>query len=145
MLAISSTFFITACAQPQTDPRAFRSQPEEVKEYYSRFQEYYNVNPYYVSAGFVDKLDGTKVAICTSWDSGYREIRFKSSFWDGLGDYGKEQLVFHELGHCVFNLPHNNNRYSNGCPMSIMNEYAFGDTNCYSWYRDELISNLGGK
>lgn len=143
LLAVGSTLLVSACAQ-QRDPRTFKAPIEEVHEYYDRFYDYYGVDPYYVSAGFVEEIEGNTVAICKSWSSGHREIWIESSYWDELGDYGREQLVFHELGHCVFSLDHSNNEYSDGCPESIMNEYTFGDTWCYADYHEDLIDELGG-
>jgi len=34
--------------------------------------------------------------------------------------YEQETLFFHELGHCVLNRPHDNNKLPNGDPKSIM-------------------------
>lgn len=36
--------------------------------------------------------------------------------------YEQEALFFHELGHCVLNRPHNNQKLPNGDPKSIMVE-----------------------
>jgi hypothetical protein len=142
ILVIASGTLISACAK-QNDPRSIKGVTEEIREYYDRFSEYYNVDPYYVSAEFVEEVgDERTVAVCRSWSNGYRQISIEIGFWSGLTDYGKEQLVFHELGHCVLNRGHNNS-VDNGCPESIMNDSAFGDSKCYSDYRDELIAELG--
>ena len=123
---------------------------EDVEEYYDRFYEHYHIDPYYVSVGFTDSdilIDNhacSTVAVCKLYSTGYREMVIEQSYWDNAGDYGKEELIFHELGHCVFNLGHDESLRDNNCAASIMNPYLFGDTQCYSLYRDELILDLGG-
>jgi hypothetical protein len=143
-LVVGGGVLISSCAQ-QRDPRAFTDVPAEIEEYYSRFESYYGVDPSYVSAGFIDKIEGEEsiVAVCKSWTSGHREILIEKGYWNQLNDYGREELVFHELGHCVFNRGHDNSTYQDGCPASIMNEYVFGESQCYIDYRDDLITELG--
>ena len=87
--------------------------------------------------------DCSTVAICRTWGQGHREIVIEGPYWEKLSDYGKEELVFHELGHCVFNRGHNEDTRDNGCPVSIMYPYIFGGSWCYSNYRDDLITELG--
>ncbi len=138
---------LTSCAQ-QEGFRVAKSLPNEIREYYSRFHEYYGIDPNYVSVEFVDDVkgdDGTcsAVATCTAYPSGLREIVIEKPYWDELGDYGKEELIFHELGHCAFDRGHDESVRDDGCYASIMNPYVFGDTLCYSDHRDELIIELG--
>ena len=73
---------------------------------------------------------------------GHKDIVIKQPYWNTLGDYGREQLIFHELGHCALNRDHDNNKDIYDCPMSIMYQFTFGDTDCYPPYRNELLQEL---
>ena len=146
MLAVSGTFLSTSCA----DPREFKTVPKEIKKYYKRFQGFYGIDPSYITAGFVKRIgeEGnhcTAVAECRVYSNGYfgwREIVIERAEWDKMGDYGREELIFHELGHCVFRLEHVEETRADDCAISIMYPYIFGDSWCYSHYRDELIFDL---
>lgn len=146
ILGVGYALLCSSCGQSSSAREEPRVE-EEIKEYYDRFQEYYGINPYYVSATFEEELvgdDGNEdvVGICKRWKSGKAEIVLERPYWNGLSDYGREELVFHELGHCVLGRGHNNENVD-GCPVSIMNEYTFGETKCYSDNRNELIQELG--
>ena len=52
--------------------------------------------------------------------SGSHAIEIKKEYWIGLTDIQKERLIFHELGHCELNRPHDNQVFSNGDWKSIM-------------------------
>ena len=66
------------------------------------------------------------------------------NFWNKpwFSEADKEQLIFHELGHCILNREHLNDTDSGGNPLSIMNYYHFSNLqyeNDYSSYIQELF------
>ena len=88
------------------------------------------------------------VGVCKKWSNGYNEINIKLSYWDTINDKQKEQLIYHELGHCTLNLGHNGESViMNGvyCPMSIMRPWAFSSyeiTKCYEYDRGHYIQEM---
>ena len=52
--------------------------------------------------------------------SGSHNIEIRKEYWIILTDIQKERLIFHELGHCELNRPHDNQVFSNGDWKSIM-------------------------
>jgi hypothetical protein len=50
-------------------------------------------------------------------------------------------LMFHELGHCVLDLPHNSSAMLNGTPLSIMYPSLFSPY-AYSKYRPQYLDYL---
>lgn len=74
-------------------------------------------------------------------------IEFDEDYWNTLTYYGKEELVFHELGHCVYGLEHDERRGNVGIysevPLSIMYPVHFGSMNYYkentNYYYKELL------
>jgi hypothetical protein len=53
-------------------------------------------------------------------NSGSHQIRIRKLYWESLTEIQKERLIFHELGHCELNRPHDNQVFSNGDWKSIM-------------------------
>jgi hypothetical protein len=146
LLAVGGTFLSASCA----DPREFKTVPKEIKRYYKRFQGFYGIDPSYITAGFTNRIKEERrgcsaVAECRIYSNGYfgwREIVIETIAWDKMDDYGREELIFHELGHCALHLDHVEETRADYCPLSIMYPYVFGDSWCYSDYRDELILDL---
>lgn len=67
------------------------------------------------------------------------EVQIDPAAWDRMEDPGRESLIFHELGHCVLGLSHNDTfvtvdgYYIEG---SVMSTYWFGDRQYYKRYRE---------
>ncbi|MGZ3857479.1 MAG: hypothetical protein ACXVKO_14575 [Bacteriovorax sp.] len=76
--------------------------------------------------------------------NGIPEIDIKSDFWNQLPDRGKEEVLFHELGHCVLKrINHRDDVDSSGSPLSIMNTYFFSSdvyVDNYNQYIFELFN-----
>lgn len=94
---------------------------------------------------------GSVIGYCQR-SSGYKRVVIKISYWNSASVSDREQLVFHELGHCLLNLDHNdtvevapfwNNPYyqANNVPSSIMNTFHF-DSGLYSGNRGEYVKRL---
>jgi hypothetical protein len=103
-----------------------------------------------VSAGAIDvtfgDLDDDIVGMCYSWKDGRRKIVIDKQFWDIESETQREELMFHELGHCAMNLGHDEEISYMGrtsCPNSVMYPYAF--EYCYERYRDYYVSELKNK
>jgi len=55
-------------------------------------------------------------------------------------DIAVEQLVYHELGHCVLNLDHNDSTFVDDYgewPSSIMNSYLFSDNELLNYFYEK--------
>lgn len=84
--------------------------------------------------------------VCLVYSNGYKEIQINKDAWDYYSYEQKEQLVYHELGHCVFNKDHDNTLRKN-CPNSIMRSFMFNEyeiNECYLPEREHYMHNLGG-
>lgn len=85
--------------------------------------------------------------VCLKYSDGYKEIRINPVYWNNYSLEQKEQLIYHELGHCIFNRGHNDRvmEANTNCPDSIMRSYMFNINeinNCYlpeyNHYMEEL-------
>jgi len=110
--------------------------------YVSSFESLFSVS---VNTPIVFGDVGEYAGVCYKYSSGYSEIRINENNWEFLTEKQKEQLIFHELGHCVFDREHNDN-FDNGCPESIMRSYMFSQSeinDCYNPFFDDYIDELG--
>ena len=92
-------------------------------------------------------LKNNYVGVCISYIDGRKEIEIDSAFWNEAEDLIKEELIFHELGHCILNRGHDNTMveavgYPYKIPNSIMNRYVFGHSRFYRQFHDHYIEEL---
>jgi hypothetical protein len=88
--------------------------------------------------------NSTAVGICYGFRQlfVFQYIVIDSNYWDTADQYDQESLLFHEIGHCVYGLDHDDSTYSfleDYRPKSIMHPYTFYQ---YKYYRDEYIQEL---
>ena len=69
---------------------------------------------------------------------GINIININQKSWETTN---KEQLLAHELGHCLFGLQHNARTLSDGCPESIMFPKVI-DIGCWNMYKSEYYQEL---
>lgn len=92
-------------------------------------------------------IDVRYAGVCLKYSNGYREIQINPTHWKNYSIEQREQLIYHELGHCVLNRGHNDRlmETNTNCPDSIMRSYMFSINeinNCYlpeyNHYMEEL-------
>jgi hypothetical protein len=91
-------------------------------------------------------IDNMYAGVCYTWTN-YREVNINKSLWKHFTEEQKEQLIFHELGHCVGDLPHDN-VHVNNCPKSVMRSFMFSEfeiANCYLPNKNSYINELYNK
>lgn len=132
--------FVSACAeqQPQTTNYTIDS---EFDNYVSKFEQQIEVDVE-LDIGF-NKLEYPIVGSCYVYTTGYKEIIIDPDFWFNTIQSEKEELLFHELGHCVLNKEHDETILKAAyfyIPKSIMYPYVFGSqyTKFEQYYLDEL-------
>lgn len=99
---------------------------------------------------FASDMSDTIAGMCYYYNdrtyADYNYIKINSKYWKDYSLLQREQLIYHELGHCVLYKDHNDARNkTTGCPVSIMNSYMFSlyeSTNCYQKYHSNYISDL---
>lgn len=120
---------------------------DQLKPYITSFELLYGIEvktPIY----FAD-IANPAVGLCSIWSNGDTEIVIDNSYYNEYKNNHNaiEQLVFHELGHCVFKRNHRTDVNSNNIPESIMYPYVFGDQWYYQsnhyYYLNELSTGRG--
>lgn len=143
-LIIVSLMASTSCGQK---PSHYNVVVEmELEQYARSFELDMGVNVTHISIRF-GSLSGSTVGLCTSWSNGDREIIIDFEFWDYLSEDAREQLMYHELGHCAMDLIHDatiilDPNTNSDIEASIMNPYFFGNDYNWSAYRAEYKEAL---
>ena len=102
------------------DPRSGSGIDPRVTDYVEEFEFYYGREIYNVPISFKHQLRDKKIGLCKQYfRPKVREIILEEKTWQRLNDTQKLVLVFHELGHCVLDLPHVTDKVD-GKPLSIM-------------------------
>lgn len=86
-----------------------------------------------VSAGFEQILTFGVLGRCERRSNGTRHIIMESDDWDERSYLDKEQLVFHELGHCALLRIHKEDVNQNNQCLSIMRS---GRSGCFFPYNE---------
>lgn len=112
---------------------------DDLAPYASRFEDDIGRSTAGISMGFGD-LSGNVVGQCTIQGPN-KTILILKSFWDASDDYQREQLMYHELGHCALGLGHVSDlRQDDNCPISIMYPNVLGA--CYKTHQADYILDL---
>lgn len=124
---------LAACGAPLKSAKYTYIDQEFVK-YVELFENRYKMSVH-ATIVFKDIVDEDVAGQCTY--SYPRLIEIDTPYWLDIDEYGREQLVLHELGHCILNLDHDETIGTVGAwtnvPMSIMYPIHFGSE---PWYRD---------
>lgn len=130
---------VVGCAQEESDPGAFYTIDPAFNSFYSAFDAAYNTK-IYMPIAFVAQASPI-VGRCVVYDDGHRQIEIDPIYWPTITPDMQTVLIYHELGHCVFNRAHNWDTFSDGCPLSIMQYTNFGDP-CYLSHQSQYMAEL---
>lgn len=138
--------FLIACSTTaEQAPRySYKYVDKRAIKYVKRFEKFAGFKIPFVRIAFVQSF-GIKhekkktIGLCTKIDM---QIYLPGYKWDDMTDLEKEELVFHEIGHCVLGRGHNEHKIKDSkCPYSIMWPKQIGDK-CYKRYRKHYIKEL---
>lgn len=118
---------------------------KEIQEHVEKFKLIYGKSVD-IEIKFKD-LEIMTAGVCYVYtDSSLNHIQIDRDIFFSYSELGREELIFHELGHCILDRDHTTSRISykdTTIPKSIMYPYTFGNSSFYSemlsYYYDELI------
>lgn len=117
---------------------------EEAKEHLRKFNIVYGMNVD-INIKYSDLPKGV-VAYCLTYTFQPNHIEIDKTAFKSYDYYGREEVVFHELGHCVLNRNHDDSEITirgEKIPTSIMYPHVFGSASFYkenlTYYYKELI------
>jgi len=141
---IGSLVSATALAMSACVYQPVRPTPAAFQRYVGVFEEacrtQVNIPIYYDDLAAIDSGEGW-VGICVK-DLNGRRIYVDRGWWQRATELSREQLIMHELGHCVLDKEHRDG-YTAGCPVSLMHPHHSADR-CYEnnkeYYLEELCT-----
>lgn len=114
-----------------------------LKPYFTQFETDVNASTEYITGEF-GTLPMPTVGQCAE-NGTFKTVTIDPIYWANASESQRQQLIYHELGHCALNLKHIGTFKTDQCPTSIMYPYTFGDSYCYSnernYYYQELESH----
>lgn len=120
---------------------------KELEPYVSSFEKLWGQKINY-KVMFVNSTTKT-VGLCELWNPDFRLVEIDRKYFKSTNESGREQLIFHELGHCSLDRRHRNNTtfIKNNLvstPASIMIDRVFSKKELlyYKAYRDYYINEL---
>lgn len=139
LLFISATF-LQGCDTEQFP--VYNVHPE-LAPYYKHYQNLYNHYPLY-DAYMVESLpDKSMLGFARIYNNGLCTIHISKEHWVTLNELQREWLMLHEISHCRGLYKHDDAVFSDGCPITIMNRYNKGASDCYKNNRSYYIKELG--
>lgn len=120
----------------------------EFKSYVKSFEVEYNTKVGY--AVVFGNIDRGLAGVCYKYSDGRRLVKISKDVWGGYNDDQRDQLIYHELGHCSLNKRHDTTQENTvskdyKCPTSIMYPSIFSKfiaENCYTPYKQEYYDRL---
>ena len=154
-LHIALLLFNVGCGKQLSDmfnmgksPYKKRSSDPAFDSYVKAFSNEFKVR---VSVPVIfNNIENNIAGVCRIWYDGYRQIEINSKYWFSFSEEQKEQLIYHELGHCVFKLGHDDSMLTTDkkCPNSIMRSFmfnAFEIDSCYIPKYEHYMEDLNAK
>lgn len=152
----------SACGVQNKESASQGSIDSRAEKYVETFVSYgtklgSSLDTYSLTVSFSESMPqstngGQVIGYCQRYSNGQKTVVLKESYWNSASVSDREQLIFHELGHCLLGLTHNDtvesaplwsntNYQANNVPSSIMNTFHFGST-LYSGNRNEYMTRL---
>lgn len=125
---ILALFLVTSCGKKQDDEiiKGGSSSEKDFQIYLETFEEKMHLAGVdapmnEVTAVFADSLPNNAIGTC---QTKIKKITISREYWEAVSEAHREQLMYHELGHCVLGRGHLND-YVGDKPVSIMNAFHF--------------------
>lgn len=137
-----SLILLSSCGSPSQN--RIPLVDSEFDKYISKFEKIYAVN---VNIGMIFKNQQNNiVGTCYYFkNKKFNYIEIDNNYWNSVEDSFREELIFHELGHCILDRGHDeelisSNSYLGKIPKSIMYPFVFGYE--YERYENYYLEEL---
>jgi hypothetical protein len=147
------SLFLVSCASPLSQQPS--DQDPELVLYLNQFEDMtglgFTGRTIFSTRAFLQGYGADVIALCVKYTSGEQEIYLDEEFWEQGAETWKQEVLFHELGHCVLNRDHDDTlikvteqKAVYVIPKTIMFPYAFGG-DFYIKFFDYYTEELAGK
>ena len=132
------------------EQRQFANVDERLWSFFEDFEDLaaqrgldYDLTRFNLTGTIEDIHEAGVAGTCSYGFRSPRDIVVDSDFWNNTSFFGREMVVFHELGHCILGRDHTEATTRNGFCASIMRS---GTGNCRTLYnaqnRDYYVNEL---
>lgn len=135
----------SGCGKKQKDHEAFLQIDGSFQTYVNTFEQTAAseggslvINDLILAFGSTPSINET--GVCEWAEDETPRITINKRIWDTLSDYDRQEVIFHELGHCVLRRIHQSGEISAyggamNIPSSVMYPYRISGT----IYRDNIV------
>lgn len=132
---------VSACG-PEYDAKQSFKVDSEFKELISIFEKEQDVK---VNIDVIfNSLESTTIGVCYWYEEDNKKVGVRveidPEFWFESVEAAREELLFHELGHCILGRDHDTTLLYGAMPKSVMYPYVFSTT--YLVFRDYYVKEL---
>lgn len=128
--------FLVACEKPPYQEPELKQMANKVLYEGAKRGKYYSVD--WIGFKYAN-LGGGTVGLCRK-SSSKRTIYVDHSFWLYKEEY-REQLIAHELGHCLLDKGHDDSVMYQVIPKTLMHTYVI-NASVYKYYRTYYFDQL---
>lgn len=117
------------CSCGKENKEVGRDVDPQLDSYVFDFEQQFGI-PVTYKVGFYDKGASSSVGVCNIEANGHRGVEIDIAWFKTATAAQREQVIFHELGHCTLGLSHNDNLgfFANthtSSPISVMYSTPF--------------------
>lgn len=137
-------------SSPYSSYPAYSSPAENlISEYESLFKVSVDFPVYVNNEKTGSTPQGYKIlGLCIIESNGQKSVYINKDWWDSKKEKDQRVLLYHELTHCVFNRGHDDRKYANGMPFSIMSSVINPVLRFYlkyeRYYLNEIVNPEAG-
>lgn len=129
---------LSACGMPQGSTH---------KEFIPYIKTFTEITGLAVNVTMSFTEDRNFVGVCKIYSTGERKVEVNSAYWATSDENTREQIILHELGHCVLNRDHTETMaehpdYWFEFPNSVMYPYVFGRQRFYEQFKQHYFEEL---
>ncbi len=149
LIVVPISIMIAACGSDiptvHTNPDLSYAQDAELSPYFKRFEADTGLSTEFIQAEFATLASGM-AGLCNVSKQAPKGnlIKIDKAKWNNFSDTQREQVIYHELGHCLLLQFHRSDAIA-PCPSSLMYPKVL-DEKCYSEHKaiyvNELINNV---
>lgn len=116
-----------SCSKDRSGTKKYPNVDARLWRYFDQFEQEAAIRGHNIdlkSKGLYGEIENIyrheTVGLCSHQENQPNQLIIDNHFWERANNTKKEMIVFHELGHCILDKPHNNRVNSDGTCYSIM-------------------------
>jgi len=137
---------LSSCGSANYSIKGFESYVEEFHAQASKYNKAIDLAHLDISFGDTQSAGPEVIGLCYTYESSEdKDIVINKEFWNDATELQRKELMFHEMGHCLLDLDHDDSIVNPpGRPKSIMNSHMIA-TYWLERFFDDYVKELFSK